>query len=452
MLSKALCARGLVVCTPIDSSSSKHFDDITDPKLLNWVFQMISEDRFKSVIVEPVCTTFSPAQHPASRSYAQPVGFNRRDPNTPLWNIIAFRCLAILWFAWRWNIVALLEQPQLSKMAWLSFWRCLLQLGFEEAIINSCAFGSIHRKPFRWLGFGIAMQELNTPCPGSHHHVRIEGKYTRASSIYHPELAKFLALKIHEALICKGAFEEKREIRLESAVLNDVLTQDGWEVLGGWEWKQTGHINVLESSAYVALLKHLVLAGGDVRFSAALDSRVARGAHAKGRSSADALCPSLCRACALTIAGNLHQSFGFAPTRLNTADAPTRDRPSDPPSSFSILDFLSNSQVAALHSCQFSRAVAGWVRLFILVTVCPCPGEGCNITGLGFSNTAASWICPRIIFCTLLFGFALWLHQFWTPVIGKFQNMKRQRNQLQWLFNRHYYSDQKQPSFSYRSH
>lgn len=311
VLSKALCNRGLIVCTPIDISNSRHYD-ITDLKLLNWIFQMIAEGRFKAVIVEPVCTTFSPAQHPASRSYANPLGFDRKDPKTLLGNTIAFRCLAIMWFAWRWEILALLEQPQLSKMAWLSFWKFLLSLGFEEAIINSCAFGSIHRKPFRWLGYGLPMHELNTPCPGSHPHVRIEGKYTKTSSIYHPELAKFLALKIHQALLARATFEEKWEIKLESVILNDVLLQDGWKVLGAWEWKQAGHINVLESRSYVALLRHLVLEGGDVRFSTALDSRVAKGAHAKGRSSSEALRPSLCRACALTIAGNLHQSFGFA--------------------------------------------------------------------------------------------------------------------------------------------
>jgi hypothetical protein len=62
---------------------------------------MIAEKRFRSVVVEPVCRTFSPAQHPAARSYSQPWGFCRTDPKTLRGNIIALRCIAILWFAWR---------------------------------------------------------------------------------------------------------------------------------------------------------------------------------------------------------------------------------------------------------------------------------------------------------------------------------------------------------------
>ena len=49
------------------------------------------------------------------------------------------------------------------------------------------------------------------------------------------------------------------------------------------------------------------------------------------------------------------------------------------PADFSFLDFVTQSQIAALHSCQFSRAVSGWVRLFLLVAFCLCPGEGCKL-------------------------------------------------------------------------
>lgn len=414
VLSKALAQRGLRVCPPIDISSSPHYD-ITNPKLLNWIFQMIAEGRFKGVVCEPVCTTFSPAQHPASRSYAQPLGFNRKDPKTKLGNTIAFRCLAILWFAWRNEVLALLEQPQLSKMAWLSFWQFLLQIGFGEAIINSCAFGSPHKKPFRWLGYGIDMKALNVPCPGSHHHVRIQGKFTKASSIYHPGLAKFLAEKIHEALLQRGALEQRKEVCIESVVINDLLQRPGWEVLGAWHWKQTGHINVLESRSYVALLKHLVLEGGDARINTALDSRVAKGAHAKGRSSALSLRPSLCRAAALQVAGNLHPSLVFAPTRLNTADSPTRDKPLPSPARESILDFLSQTQIAHLHSRQFSRAASGWIRLCILLATCPCPGLACSLNTSGTLDFVPQWTFSHLWILHIFHGLCAFvlLHQFW---------------------------------------
>ena len=379
VLSKALAAEGLTVCPPIDLSQSKHYD-LRDLRLIEWIFHMLITGRFRSAICEPVCTTFSPAQHPASRSYNQPLGFDRGDPKTFLGNLIAFRCLAIVWFAARVGAIAMLEQPRLSKMAWLSCWQFLLRIGFEEAFLDSCAFGCIHKKPFRFLCHGLPASEMTTRCPGGHSHVRIEGKFTKASAIYHHGLTKFLAGHFARALKQKSFEEEGRaeKPRLESAVLNDILSQPGWEVLKEWKWARGAHINILESRSLVALMKHLCVSGGDCRFSTLLDSRVAKGAHAKGRSSAVALRPSLLRGCSYAIAGNLHPAYGFAPTRLNTADAPTRDRPLPKASTASILDHLSTQEVASLHSLQFSRAVAGWVRLTLLAAFCTCPVDGCS--------------------------------------------------------------------------
>ena len=121
----------------------------------------------------------------------------------------------------------------------------------------------------------------------------------------------------------------------------------------------------------------MLLKGGDRRFTALMDSRVAKRAIAKGRSSARALRPTLLRACSYDIAGNLHHSLGFAPTRLNTADAPTREKPLSMQWSCSILDFCSLGQPVTIHSHQFSRAAAGWIRLYILVAFCLCPGGIC---------------------------------------------------------------------------
>ena len=144
---------------------------------------------------------------------------------------------------------------------------------------------------------------------------------------------------------------------------------------------------------------------GNIRFTALLDSRVAKGAHGKGRSSAKALRPPVCRGCAYTIAGGLYPAYGFAPTRLNTADAPTRDRSLPASAVHSIIDFLSARQISELHAHQFSRAAAGWIRLYILATFCLCPGERCQpdsathsfgfwiflVSVILFSR---SWICP----------------------------------------------------------
>ena len=405
-LSKAASELGLRVCTPIDLSSSPHHD-MRSPKLLNWIFQMIHEKRFRSVVCEPPCTTFSPAQHPAVRSYENPLGFDRGDPKTWLGNLLAFRCLAILWFCWRELIIALLEQPRLSKMAWLRFWKYLLSLGFEEAIIHSCAFGSIHNKPFRLLGFGLDMAPLNVPCPGGHTHVKVEGKYTKASAVYHPDLAMHVARQIKAALQAQPSVERRIKPCHESVVINDILLQPGWETGAAWYWNNTGHINVLESRSFVSLEKELVRQGGDRRFSALLDSRVAKGAHAKGRSSAYSLRPSLLRSCSLQISGNIYPSYGFAPTRLNTADAPSRDSELPKPAEVSILDFMTSSEISALHAHQFSRATANWIRLYLLVVICSCPVEAAENWSHGLSSFSGIWrdfgfhclSCVSVVLC-----------------------------------------------------
>ena len=83
VLSDALSREGLSVCVPIDLSRSPEFD-ITHVRLLEWVMFMLSEKRLKAVICEPVCTTFPAAQHPASRGYSCPEGFDIKIPRLSL--------------------------------------------------------------------------------------------------------------------------------------------------------------------------------------------------------------------------------------------------------------------------------------------------------------------------------------------------------------------------------
>ena len=375
VLSTELAKRGLSVCTPIDLTASEHFD-LREVKLLDWVLQMVQEKRFRSLGCEPPCTTFSPAQHPASRSYDQPLGFNRTDPKTLTGTTLALRCLTIMWMCFRCSTPAFLEQPRLSKMAWLAGWKWLLRLGLQEAVVASCMLGSIHRKEFRFLLTGFNAEDFEVRCSGGHHHVRIEGAYTKKSAIYAPGVASHLAVQVVAALRAGQHRGEGGAAGIESVVINDLLQAARWQTLFSWSWKSPSHINVLESHAYIGLLHRLAIRGGSCRFVALLDSRVAKGAHAKGRSSARTLKKSLRKACAITVAANLHPAFGFAPTRLNTADAPTRDRDLPTPAEHSILDFLSTSQIATVHSHQFSRPTASWLRLYILVVWVLCPGVG----------------------------------------------------------------------------
>ena len=116
--------------------------------------------------------------------------------------------------------------------------------------------------------------------------MRIEGKFTKPSAVYHPNLADFIPGKIYQAIVSKYKHAPtERQVQLESVVLNDVLQQDQWRTVDHWFWKRPAHINVLESNSFVRLLHHFVKEGGDLRFNALLDSRVAKGAYGKGRSN-----------------------------------------------------------------------------------------------------------------------------------------------------------------------
>ena len=100
-------------------------------------------------------------------------------------------------------------------------------------------------------------------------------------------------------------------------------------------------------------------------------------------SSAKALGPSLRRAASISVASGLYGSFGFAPTRLNTADDPSREKEIRPSSELSISDCLPAESLQKVHSFQFSRPVAGWIRLFVLVSSFQC-AEGLGSFPLDF--------------------------------------------------------------------
>lgn len=131
-------------------------------------------------------------------------------------------------------------------------------------------------------------------------------------------------------------------------------------------------------------------------------TRVAKCSHAKGRSSSKALTPSLQKAAALQVAGGLYGSLGFAPTRLNTADDPTREVELRESSAQSILPALTVSGMQKLHSYQFRRPIAGWLRLFLLLGVLP-PGLQASAPD-SYTSDGVPYLCG---FCSGLSVFDL---------------------------------------------
>ena len=105
---------------------------------------------------------------------------------------------------------------------------------------------------------------------------------------------------------------------------NDLLASETWEVGTVIPWKGSSHINVLELAVIAALHRQLAVERPDSRVVVLADSQVAKSAAAKGRSSSLALGYALKRSAGIQLAFGLYFSYGFAPTRLNVADDPTR--------------------------------------------------------------------------------------------------------------------------------
>lgn len=379
-VSKCLAELGFTVAPPLDLSMSSHYD-MTDLRVIEWCMHMIASKRFRAFLTEPPCTTFSPAAHPAVRSYKQPEGFDRLNPKTLTGNILAFRSFALLKVGYRHRRPCGKEQPRLSKMAWLRFWSTLIALGFEESVIASCQFGSPHRKEFRFLTYLLDSSKLETRCPGGHQHIRIQGAYTKQSAVYTWELSRHLAEAFAAALRRDAALDRDAPSvdGYESIVINDLLIANEWIQEKCWCWKKKSHINVLESHGGLAVLDIVARRYSNVRFNALLDSRVAKGALAKGRSTSAGLQRACKRSAALQLSAGLYPGWGFAPTRLNVADDPTRGQKVRAPSSAPLIKFFGAQEIQKLHAPGLVRWAANWARLVILVHLAsslPCTEAG----------------------------------------------------------------------------
>lgn len=432
-VSEAMVRKGWTVAPVLDLSDSRHYD-LGSVRFLEWIIHMLEEDRFRSFLVEPPCTTFSPAAHPAVRSYKEPLGFDRKNPKTLLGNVLAFRSLVLLRVAKRFRRPCGLEQSRLSKMAWLAAWKSLLLLGFKEAVIASCMFGSPHRKEFRLLCYMLDVDFLDVRCCGGHEHVQIQGQLTKPSAVYVDGLADHLANAFHNALV---GLDAERDLQpevegFESPVINDLALSSRWSVVRAWFWKRKGHINVLELGSAVSSLQTLCQERSSVRFSSLVDSAVCRGALTKGRSASRALQPGLKRAGALCIAADLYPCWNFCPTRLNTADDPTRSVSLRTPMDFSLCDLLSEAGQRLLVPGFLRRHAANWVRLTLCLVLLdlgagvPCDGFSPDATASPRDQRKASSISPLGLFGRPWISVFPWCHVFWSLLfLGGF---------LAWIF------------------
>ena len=339
-----------VVCGPVLDISISYQYDLTSLRVIEWLLYMMEAKRLMSFLTSPPCTTFSPAAFPPLRTYRLPMGLDVHHPRVFLGNQLAFSSLTLIVAALRYQVFGLAETPLR--------WRRAIELGAREVHLASCAYGSIHEKKFCFLGAGMKVELLHRKFTKDHQHVRIQGKYTKASAIYCKGLAVSLARFFRDHLAARRRAEDRLEVStsgLEDVVTNDLCQTLPWRVGESWRWRFSSHINILETSSIFRVFAFAARGGGDQRITYFSDSHVAKSSVVRGRTSSDALRPYLRRIGALTVGYGLYPAGRFAPTRYNPGDCPTRDVEIPPPVPCSIssmmrarsrLGFLTSPQAA----------------------------------------------------------------------------------------------------------
>lgn len=308
--------------------------------------------------------------------------YDGRHPKTLHGTVLALRSLLLLFVASRVSRPALGEQPRRSIMCWLPEWRRLLQCGFEEEWLASCALHDpkrdgdiIFQKEFRFLAccMGKRFHEVHHCCPRSHQHTKIQQSVTRGTATYSrgvtEELGRLFLDSIEAQRRQGSEFVPTRGS--ERAVVNELMLSARWKGERRWAWQCPCHINLLESEVVTSWLKELVPAGGDCRSNLILDSNVTLCSTAKGRSPSEALRAKQQHIGPLCVAGGVVAGLHFTPSRFNVADDPTRHRavrePIRPLAAW-FKDPLLVQWLGSLPALHHVRAA--WLR-FVLVILPP---------------------------------------------------------------------------------
>ena len=209
--------------------------------------------------------------------------------------------------------------------------------------ISYCRFGAPYRKNTR-LGFIFAVRLLlfmGRVCRGGHEHVRLEGALTTHAAAYPEGLCEEWADIIYVSRNCvehQVDYDEGDTIRagaLEDLYYNELLEAAPWamamkEPVGVTFGGRRPHINVSEVRGCLRTIRKRGMTGYNTRQVYGLDSQVGIGVLAKGRSPSHVLNDELRLGLPYILSYRHYPGYKFAPTRLNRADDPTRDRPVRP--------------------------------------------------------------------------------------------------------------------------
>ena len=302
----------------------------------------------------------------------EPFGLNVLDEQTHTGNVLGHRGFQCLSLGIRWKVAGLLETPFSSKLRYLPSWGAIERSPCSSwCRTDSCRFGSPHLKSFRFLGVHIDLDPLRVRCQCKGKHLQVQGKYTKESAIYTDGLAQRLAKVIHTATTAILKHRAQSELidvgGQESPLVHEVAISSQWTLKSVWTFKRLRHINLQELASVLRLATDLVKLKKPLRAVALVDSIVTRGAVSKGRSSSRAISSVLKRLCSTFVAGSLYMTLPFCPTRLNTADDPTRNHAIRLAGSSFGLDNWTDEELALLATMpRLRRWAANWFRLVVL--------------------------------------------------------------------------------------
>ena len=402
---------GYSVGPPVDLSVSTEFD-LRAHHVASWISWLISERLILGFMIEPPCTTFSIMRRPALRDKQYPFGYDPSDEQTAVGNELGQRGFQMLFIGRRNRVVGLLETPNSSKLKNMPSWKSLaLSPDVFATRCDSCRYGSIHLKSFKFLTVGMKLRHAALRCQCVGPHVPVQGAFTKKSATYTDQLSKALALDFACAFESLLHDEDEPDFvgprGLENQLVNEIAISSTWKVEASWAFKKPSHINLLELKSLLRLVSDLVKKRSAVRFVALVDSIVTRGAVSKGRSSSHAVASILRQICALCVAGGLYGVTPFVPTRLNVADDPTRDRcPRAPCCGLSANQWPRSLIFSLARIPPLNRWGSNWVRL-VLFLVCPSKVIPFDRSGLrrqrmdfdqtlGFPGEGPRWISLRV--------------------------------------------------------
>ena len=365
-----VATRGLTVGPPLDIGISLEYN-LRWIHVMEWITFMIAEKRLKAFLASPPCTSFSIMRRPKLRSPLVPFGYDPSNEQTKLGNILGQRTGQALRVAAVNGAAGIAETPYSSYLKYLPGWRLLRAMKHaEEVRCDSCQFGSIHLKPFRFLGINISLQRLSRRCQCRCKHVKIEGSYTKASATYVPDLVAALADCIFEA-VCNIRDQRSQDLDLqveglENQLVNEVSLSSKWRTVAVWNCKVGRHINLLEEEAILKLVNRLSRLKTPTRAVCLTDSHVVRGATSKGRSSSRALTTLLRKIGSTMVAAAIYLTLPFVPTRWNPSDDPTRDAElRGVYGSLSLEDWEEESIYLLSEMPKLRRWASNWVRLVL---------------------------------------------------------------------------------------